>query len=140
VVGRLQEQKSTKVFTQAILEDLIAPIIQDMKSSVLSQHISNRMRFFDHRTSKDPATVANEAISYVDREWQDASRRLLIAPGKQVLSAINKRLQDKFAVSVTSTQIIRNLRSDEIPEDLRKILLDLNNFAKGQRAHGKSAA
>jgi hypothetical protein len=140
ITERLKEQVSARTFSQANLEDLIFPIADDMKSAVLSQHISNRMRYFDHRTSKDPATVASEAISYVDNEWRDASRRFLIVPGKSLLSAINTRLQDVLGISITSTQIIRHLRAEEIADDLCKILSDLNSFAKGQCAPGRSAA
>jgi hypothetical protein len=140
ILERLKEQKRAAAFSQTMLEDMIVPIVNGMKSAVLSQHISNRMRYFDHRTSKDPATVAAEAISYVDTQWHDDTRRLLIAPGKQVLSAINKRLQETLRISITCPQIIRNLKSEEIATDLSKILFDLNNFAKGQRILGRSAA
>ena len=140
ILDRLKEQKRGNAFSQSMLEDLIDSIVAGMKSSVLSQHISNRMRYFDHRTSKDPATVASEAISHVDNEWHDGSRRLLIVPGKQVLSAINTKIQDAFGVSITCTQIIRNLQPGEIALDLREILCDLNLFAQGQRIPTRSAA
>jgi hypothetical protein len=140
IAERLKEQKSAKTFSQSNLDDIVASVVSDMKSAVLSQHISNRMRYFDHRTSKDPATVASEAISHVDKEWKDSSRRLLIVPGKQVLSAINARLQDLLGVSITQAQIIRNLKSEDVACDLHEILHDLNSFAKGARIVGKSAA
>lgn len=136
---RMKEQKSRSPFSQEELEELITPILSDTKSWVLSQHISNRMRHFDHRTSKDPATVAAEAIQYVDDEWRDQSRRLLIVPGKQVLAGLNTQLQTKFGVSITAAQIVRNLRVDEVPRDLRNILADLNEFASGKKLT-KSAA
>jgi hypothetical protein len=63
IFDRLKEQKPVRAFSQAELEEMIDSIANGMKSAVLSQHISNRMRYFDHRTSKDPATVAGEAIS-----------------------------------------------------------------------------
>ena len=140
ILDRLKEQRTTSTFSQEGLETMIELIVNELKSGVLSQHISNRMRYFDHRTSKDPATVAGEAIAHVDKGWRDASRRLLIVPGKQVLSAINTRLQATVGISVTATQIIRNLKPREIPDDLRDILNDLNEFAKGTRAKVRSVA
>jgi energy-coupling factor transporter ATP-binding protein EcfA2 len=131
---RLKDQKSTKSLSKAGLEELINNIAEDAKSTVLSQHISNRMRHFDRRTSKDPATVANEAITYVDSEWREVSRRYLIVPGKQMLASLNTQLQANLGISVTSAQIIRNLQETDIHTDLRKILVDLNNFAQGGRS------
>jgi hypothetical protein len=49
--------------TSENVEELITEITNEMKSGVLSQAISNRMRYFANRTSKDPATVAAEAIA-----------------------------------------------------------------------------
>ena len=85
---------------------MLLRLADEMKSSVLSQWISNRMRFFDNRTSKDPATVAEEAITNLDKEWHSPRARLMVVPGKSLLSAFNTELQNKFGISITSTQII----------------------------------
>jgi hypothetical protein len=140
IAERLKEQRLRGTYSIQTLEKMIEAIVEETKSAVLSQHISNRMRHFDRRTSKDPATVAGEAISHVDKEWQYASRRLLIVPGKQVLATLNTQLQAKVGISITSAQIIRNLTADEVAADLHEILLDLNNFAKGNWKQVKSAA
>jgi len=133
ITERLKEQKSDRSFSHDELESLISSIVDETKSLVLSQQISNRMRYFYHRTSKDPATVASEAISLVDKEWRSRSSRLLVAPGKQILAGINTQLQKMLGISITAAQIIRNLKTDEVSPDLRNILGDLNDFAKGKK-------
>ena len=102
IADRFKEQKLGGTCSLQTLEKMIETIVNDTKSGVLSQHISNRMRHFDRRTSKDPATVAGEAISHVDKEWQDPSRRLLIVPGKQVLAALNTELQARLSTSYSN--------------------------------------
>lgn len=140
IADRQKDQKSPRTFAPAELEQMLDCVVQSMKSSVLSQHISNRMRYFDNRTSKDPATVASEAITYVDREWSEAPQRLLIVPGKQVLAALNTRLQQELGISITATQVVRALRRDEVASDLRNILSDLNSFSIGTDTRDRSAA
>ena len=88
------------------------------------------MRFFDNRTSKDPATVAKEAIANLDKEWHTPRGRLMVVPGKAILSALNTKLQNKLGISITVSQIIRNLDSAKVDSDLKEILRDLNEFAQ----------
>jgi hypothetical protein len=91
---RLKERKSNKNISEKQVEIILMKLADEMKSSVLSQWISNRMRFFDNRTSKDPATVAKEAIANLDKEWHTARDRLMVAPGKPLLAAFNTEIQN----------------------------------------------
>ena len=105
---------------------------QMRKSTILSQRIANRMRFFAGRTARDPSTIATEAIAALDEDWSSERRRLLAVPGKQFLAVFNKRLQLRFHVSITAAQIIRHMSRDEIGSDLQHILERLNHFSLGQ--------
>jgi hypothetical protein len=51
------------------VRNVIDELSAEMKSAVLGQVISNRMRYFANRTSRDPATVAGEAIAALDCDW-----------------------------------------------------------------------
>ena len=51
-------------------------------------------------------------------------------PGKRVLTTPNHQLQQKFGISITPAQILRNMETGDIPIDLRNILGRLNQFAK----------
>jgi energy-coupling factor transporter ATP-binding protein EcfA2 len=115
-------------------EEDIRQILQrctdEIKSQVSGQIIANRMNFFAGG-AKDPATVASEASGFIDLHWGDLSRRLMIVPGKQVLSAFNAKLQARETISITPPQIIRHMRAEEVGEDLAKILRGLEIFASG---------
>ena len=41
--------------------------------------------------------------------------RLAILPGKEAISAINRYLQENYAVNITSTSIIDMLEAEEMP-------------------------
>jgi hypothetical protein len=116
--------------TPEIVRHLLADISESLKSEVLSQHISNRMRYFAARSAKDPSTIASEAIGNLDNDWANAKTKFMAIPGKRVLSSLNHQLQQKFNISITPTQILRNLDVSDIALDLRNILGSLNQFAK----------
>ncbi len=109
---------------------MIDEITGAMKSSVLSQTISNRMRYFANRTARDPATVASEAITRLDNDWIDLERRVAVVPGKQLLSSLNTMIQQNLGISISAAQIISKLKPDMISDDLRDTLCDINEFAK----------
>jgi energy-coupling factor transporter ATP-binding protein EcfA2 len=131
---RLKERKDFKkaVVSEKIVEKMLDVLTNEIKSKVLSQNIANRMRYFEHRTSRDPSVVADEAIARLDAEWSDMGRRLKVVPGKEVLSGLNRELEKLFGISITSTQIIKNMLPEEIPIELRRILQDLNDFARAK--------
>jgi hypothetical protein len=108
---------------------MLTDLADEMKSDVLSQRISNRMRFFGNRTYKDPSTIATEAIATLDADWSDFNRRFMTLPGKQFLATLNGRLHRDLHISITGPLIIRNMSFDEIGPDLREILQNLNRFA-----------
>jgi predicted ATP-dependent endonuclease of OLD family len=112
------------------VKEMFDAISTEMKSTILSQAISNRMRYFANRTARDPASIANEAITKLDEEWSDLDRRMGVVPGKQFLATLNTRLQRDFGVTITAPQIIRHLAPANIAPDLCRILSDINQFAR----------
>jgi hypothetical protein len=135
VNGRLKASNEVKKITEEAVKEILGRLAEEVKSVVLTQWISNRMRFFGNRTAKDASTVASEAIELLDKEWTHLSGRLRLVPGKVLLSNFNTVLQKELKVSITSTQIINSLRSDEMAFDLKNILDGLNSFAKARVGH-----
>jgi hypothetical protein len=121
-----------QVSVQWISETLLS-LCDEIKSEVLSQHIAHRMRYFANRTSKDASTVAQEAIALLDNDWRTPKSRLLVAPGKRLLSALNLHLQQILRISITPAQIIRNLETSDFDAGLHAILRDLESFANHSR-------
>lgn len=111
------------------IHELLDAIIGDQKADILGQYVSNRVRFFATRSAKDPSTVVKEALERFELDWENKPRRSLICSGKKAFASLNGQLQKFFGVSVTSTQIIRHLRVEDVG-DLSSILADLDNFAK----------
>jgi AAA15 family ATPase/GTPase len=130
VAGNTHSGYDIDAMTSESVRDILAEISEALKSEVLSQHISNRMRHFSSRTAKDPSTIASEAIANLDKDWANSHTKFMAIPGKRVLTELNYRLQQKFNISITPTQILRNIDIGDIAVDLRSILGSLNQFAK----------
>jgi hypothetical protein len=130
IADRLRERGKPRMSIDAV-ENLIDEMSAAMKSDVLAQRISNRYRYFGNRTSRDPSTVAAEAIAKLDAEWTPLGERMRVVPGKQLLTSINNRLQQDHGISLTLPQIARNLSPGMIAQDLREILHNINRFAGG---------
>jgi AAA15 family ATPase/GTPase len=128
VADRLVDRGTSNVPIEQ-LQQLIRELSDELKSDVLAQSISNRMRYFANRTSRDPATVAGEAIAILDNDWATLERRMTVVPGKQFLTLLNGRLQQNLGICITAPQIIRHLSREMIANDLRDILSDVNEFA-----------
>lgn len=126
---RLARREETRRVSDRGAEALLDEITTEMKSNILSQLISNRMRYFANRTARDAANIANEAIVALDEAWPNLERRVCVVPGKQVLAALNGRIQSNFGISVTTSQIIRHLSYEMVAGDLRSILSDIDAFA-----------
>jgi AAA domain, putative AbiEii toxin, Type IV TA system len=128
IADRLAERGASSMQIDQVVE-LIHQLSDELKSDVLAQSISNRMRYFGNRTSRDPAMIAGEAIARLDDNWTPLEQRMTVVPGKQLLALLNGQLQQNFGICITAPQIIRHLSRDMIAHDLRDILLDVNQFA-----------
>jgi hypothetical protein len=60
--------------------------------------------------------------------WRDPVERLRMIPGKDALSYVNQALQEAHGVNVTPTAIIEAMRASEVPQEMRKLLTELDNF------------
>jgi hypothetical protein len=111
------------------VRQLLDEITEGMRSNVLAQLSANRVRFFSGRSSKDPSTIINESIEWLDRRWRSFDDRLKMVPGKDVFSSLNKKLQESLGINISSASVIRHLTPANVPEDLRNILSAFDKLA-----------
>lgn len=78
----------------------------------------------------DPVTSITEANKYLEGKWNDLDERMALVPGKIILGNIREEIQTKYKVTITDAKIINSFHKEEIPEDLIKLLSNLENFIK----------
>jgi hypothetical protein len=103
---------------------------ESYKHHVQSQLASNRTRYFrdmgDHR---DGADIMRDAMEEFDEQWCHMEGRLKIVPGKDLISALAKRFQEQWNVSISPSSLAGEIRNSEMGDDLRTILEALDMFA-----------
>jgi hypothetical protein len=75
------------------------------------------------------ATINEAALNEFEDRWNDLDSRLQAIPGKEAISAINKRLQEDYQVTVTSTAIIDAMKVDEVPAEMKSLVAHISEFA-----------
>ena len=105
----------------------LTSISDEYKSDVMSQLIGKRSDFI-RTTRKDTSTVTREVLDSVEDRWENWETRLALVPGKKVLRRLREKLKAHFSINLTDIRIIDEFRTDEIPEDLVRLLKNLDAF------------
>lgn len=111
------------------VSELLESLTDPLRSEVESQSIARREESFRNE-STDRATRTKETLSLVEERWKVLDTRIELVPGKQVLAALNAKLQEKYQVSLTTRMIVDSLEEGDVGSDLRKLLRGLNNLCK----------
>ena len=110
---------------------LLVELTGNLKSEVNAQFISVRGKYLGAEDrGLDPVTINRRLLEDFDKVWPDLERRLELVPGKDLLSALNTYLQDKYAITLTSTSIMGAMRKDEIPNGMLTLLEKLEQFRR----------
>ena len=127
---RLGETASNDIAPQAI-ELILAEVTEPLKISTQAQYIARRSSFLSHE-SRGQAAVASETIAWFEDQWKALSTRMSIVPGKEVLSAVRTKIQERWHVNVTDVRIISEMRRTEIPEDMIELVRRLESYRTGE--------
>jgi hypothetical protein len=105
-------------------------ITLEMKSRVLSRMVSTR---FDERSDRSVklSTITERSSEEIDRTWSAPSKRIEVCPGKEVISALNDKLQASGHRTVNAYNLSREIRSTELPGELGDTLRHLDRLATG---------
>ena len=110
-----------------ILENLTAPLRQNIEARYQAKrHAFEKAK----EPSLDDSTIVQKLMSEFEKTWKNHRDRYLIVPGKEVLSALNTYLQNKYGVTISPTLIINNFKQDEIPSEMVELIEKINDFRK----------
>ena len=103
---------------------------ESQKARIAALLSTERERFERSQASKDSKpTIHEAALAEFELRWKDLDHRLLMVPGKAALSAVNKSLQDQYGISVTPTAIIDAMQISEVPEEMKRLVNAISEFA-----------
>lgn len=109
---------------------LLEAFSDDHKHYVMSQYISLRVHFVRRlKPHEDESTISQMALDEFEIEWSKGlTRRLQLVPAKDAISHINRELDERYGVSVTTAGIIDATLPSEIPIALRDLLERISKF------------
>jgi predicted ATPase len=108
---------------------MLEKITEKYRVDVLSQRTSREVEYYKSRSSAiDGSTLNSNAIKNFELRWSTLDGRLIIVPGKLVIQKLRDEISEKYGVSLTNARIIGNIREDEIPSDLKKLINKLDTF------------
>ncbi len=111
------------------LQLTLRDLTDSLRNRVLAQYLSRRFPFERSlRREDDESTIGEEILSDFDGFWQKLETRLLMVPGKELLSLLNKQLQAKYQVSVSHALLVDCFRVDEIPQEMTNLIADIDEF------------
>lgn len=112
-----------------LLEELTAP----MKYMVSAQFLAKRTPYEKSKLpGADYATINQQLLEEFESTWKEWPQRRFIIPGKEVLSLLNRRLQQECSITITPTAIINAMRKEEVPEEISGLIDALEHFRKTQ--------
>ena len=123
---RVEVKKSVEEFD---LVKELESITDEYKSYIVSQLVGKRSDFIKS-TGKDTSTVTREILDYIEDKWMDLEARFVLVPGKKVLSKLREKLKACCYINLTDIRIIDEFRPDEVPQDLSRLLRNLDDFRK----------
>ena len=118
-------------FTDTI-QTLLLSITDTIKHDVQAQFLKRQHPFAKSlNRALDEATITSQLLAAFDSTWKNLNTRLDIVPGRDILSRLNAHLQKTCGVTITPNLIIECMSEAEIPDEMRMVVTELNNFAKG---------
>ena len=105
------------------------------KDYVLAQHLTERRRYERSIGSgADEAAYNEQSVREFNQRWSDSDIRIALIPGKEAFSYVNGELQRLHGISVTPTAVIDAMKREEVPEEMRKVIDKLADFASSHAA------
>lgn len=109
--------------------DLLREITEPFKDEIQSQIMARRWEYL-RSSRRDLADINRETMTWFAQRWKDLTLRLTIVPGKEVLAAFRGHVQTLLGVSLTDARIIDGMHKDDVPHDMRELLMALDEFRK----------
>jgi AAA15 family ATPase/GTPase len=113
------------------IDSVLNEVSNDFKYRTQAQLQSHRLKYEKSITPRlDDSTIIERILGEFEVQWSNLQERLKIIPGKEFLSALNTRLQNKYKITITLANIIHSLHKNSVPEELKRLIDEIDSFRK----------
>jgi len=106
------------------IENRIFETSEQMKNDVLDAYSSE---FYAQNRASGIAAANAAARAVVDEKWNQATTRLAIVSGKNVLSKLSEWSQMEFGVSLSAIRIAQRMTAPHLPKELVDVIGAIEN-------------
>jgi hypothetical protein len=132
-ISRRAAERDTvaKAWSKEEVEELLCQITDRFEKEISAQCHMHRLRY--HEGSRiDPSTVLHKSLELFNIEWSCLETRIRLVPGKSVLTALNRWLQEQHCINLTHAMIVSAMGVGDVADDLRQILEAFDRFASSR--------
>jgi energy-coupling factor transporter ATP-binding protein EcfA2 len=130
-IGERNKRAGTELSFDGDMEDLLAKLTEPLRHRVEAKYLARRRPFEKTKASGlDDSTIDEKLMSEFDLKWKDLAMRLLLVPGKEVLSILNSYLQGLYGITITPSLIIDCFVKDGIPLEMSSLIGRIEEFRR----------
>ena len=127
VIKERERRSQTVIEKSETATEILNRLTEKEKTKIQAQYIAKRNEFLK-KTGKDAATITAETISQFEAKWMCLEERVQIVPGKQMLRMLREEIQKLYSVNLTDIRIVDEFLNKEMPEDLVRLIENLESF------------
>jgi hypothetical protein len=121
--GRNAGSTAETVDSATLLDEITRPMRDDIVA-----HLMARSHEFLLPKGQDRSVLNKLVMSSFATKWADLESRMALVPGKEVLRELRQRIQERHGVTLTDARITEAMTRDEVPQDMRDLLEQLDTF------------
>lgn len=128
IIVKKARQRGT-VVTDKRAGEIILELSESQRLHVQSLTISLSTSYIEQiEKAKDSSTIHKEQLIKFENNWADITKRLKMLGGKDFISQLSAYMSREYKCSITVFQIIDEMKSSEVSEDLASYLTNLDRF------------
>jgi AAA15 family ATPase/GTPase len=130
-IAEHNKRTDKKVANTKQVDTLLDQLTSKMKQMVSAQFLAKRSPFEKaKKPGADYATINQKLLEEFEDTWNDWSGRKCLVPGKELLSQLNKQLQEECSITITPISIISAMLPNEVPDEIACLLNELDRFRR----------
>ncbi len=112
----------------SVVHRLLDQALELLKEEIYGQLLAKQLQA-SRSTGEHASSTATRTRRQFESDWSgDIEYKLRVAPGKDVLSTLNKLLQDSGGKSVSARKLSSLLRVHEIPAEMRETIIRVESM------------
>jgi hypothetical protein len=99
----------------------ISATLSGMKATVFARMLDEKQREL-LAADKHRVTITEEFQREFEIMWSDTQRRQDLCPPKDLVTALNRRLEELKKRSISARKLARNMSRSEVPDEMAEVL------------------